>query len=98
MNKLINILKDIRHEIDHFLNAMVNKILNISLKFSPYDLDLKLITRFSVGDSFEKACNPHEENCVKSKKLSSRNVLSLEDVIASKIKSSRLKDLLDTQK
>jgi hypothetical protein len=70
---------------------------NISIKFSPYDLDLELITRFSINKSFEEAYNSSEEEIIKGEKLLKWKVLSYDDLITSKIKSSRPKDLLDIE-
>lgn len=97
MNKLIRVFKDMDYEIDQFPQAVMNKMQNISLKFSPYDLDLELITRFSVGKTFDKAYKESEEDHIKANKLLRWNVLSIEDLITSKLKSSRPKDLLDIQ-
>lgn len=97
MNNLILVFKDMDYEIDQFPQAVMNKMQNISLKFSPYDLDLELITKFSVGKTFDEAYKESEEDHIKGNKLLRWNVLSLEDLIASKLKSSRPKDLLDIQ-
>jgi hypothetical protein len=40
------------YEIDDFEN--VKKQQNISVKFSPVDLDLELITKFSVNKTLQK--------------------------------------------
>lgn len=97
LNNLIRVFKDMDYEIDQFPQAVMNKMQNISLKFSPHDLDLELITRFSVGKTFDEAYKESEEDHIKSNKLLRWNVLSLEDLITSKLKSSRPKDLLDIQ-
>ncbi len=97
MTNLAYFFKDMGYKINQFLKAVMVKKQNISLKFSPYDLDLELITRFSVCNTFEEAYKENEEDLKKGNKLSMWNVLSLEDLITSKIKSSRPKDLLDTQ-
>jgi hypothetical protein len=68
-----------------------------AVKFSPIDLDLELITKFSVNKSFEEAYNDSEEITVNDKTFLKWNVLSLEDLITSKIKANRAKDLLDVQ-
>ena len=68
---------------------------------SPVDLDIELITRFSVGKSFQQAFKDSVEvkieGEVESFEIITWNVLSLEDLITSKIKSARPKDLLDIQ-
>ena len=97
MNKLIQVFNDMDYQIDKFPDKVMEKVQNISLKFSPHDLDLELITRFSVGKTFDDAYKESEEDYIKGNKLLKWNVLSLEDLISSKIKSSRPKDLLDIQ-
>lgn len=97
MNKLIQVFNDMDYQIDRFPDKVMEKMQNVSLKFSPHDLDLELITRFSVGKTFDDAYKESEEDHIKGNKLLKWNVLSLEDLISSKIKSSRPKDLLDIQ-
>ena len=67
------------------------------MKFSPLDLNLELITNFSVNKSFEEAFQDSEEVTVNNKTFLSWRVLSLEDLITSKVKANRPKDLLDIQ-
>lgn len=74
------------------------QLQNISIKFSPYDLDLELITRFSVNKSFNEAYKESEEVIIKDNPFLRWRVLSLDDLIISKIKAGRPKDLLDIQK
>jgi len=97
MDKLLKVFKEMDYEIDEFPEAVLNERQNISLKFSPYDLDLELITRFSIGKSFEDAFKESEEDFIKGEKLLKWNILSFSDLITSKLKSSRPKDLLDVQ-
>jgi hypothetical protein len=81
--------------IDDFPENVKQQQQNISIKFSPVDLDL--IMKFSVNKSFEEAYIDSEEITVNDKTFLRWNVLSLEDLIASKIKANRAKDLLDIQ-
>src|SRR5690606_1504285 len=55
LNKLILVFKEMGYEIDSFPKEVENGEQNISIKFSPADLDLELITRFSLSKSFEEA-------------------------------------------
>ena len=70
---------------------------NISIKFSPLDLNLELITNFSVNKTFDEAYNDSESVEVNNKLFLRQNVLSLENLITSKIEAGRPKDLLDVQ-
>ncbi|MCC5919208.1 MAG: hypothetical protein LAT68_00505 [Cyclobacteriaceae bacterium] len=84
-------------EMDDFPESVKSKNQNISLKFSPEDLDVELITRFDIGKTFEQA---YEESIlveVNKKSLLKWRVLSYEDLIISKLRASRPKDLLDIQ-
>jgi Nucleotidyltransferase of unknown function (DUF6036) len=95
--KLILVFNEMGYEIIDFPENVKKQEQNISIKFSPPDLDLELITKFSVNKSFEEAYNDSEEVIVNNNLFLKWNVLSLEDLITSKIKANRPKDLLDIQ-
>jgi hypothetical protein len=97
MVKLVRVFNEMGYEIEEFPDTVMNKMQNISIKFTPYDLDLELITRFSVGKSFDEAYQESSIDYKKEQKLLRWNILSYEDLITSKVKSSRPKDLLDIQ-
>ena len=97
-NKLISVFNEMGYEISEFPVKVHKQLQNISIKFSPYDLDLELITRFSVNKSFSEAYEESEEVIIKGKPFLRWRVLSLDDLIISKIKAGRPKDLLDIQK
>ncbi|CAA9195424.1 nucleotidyl transferase AbiEii/AbiGii toxin family protein [Flavobacterium bizetiae] len=95
--KLVMVFNEMGYEIDDFPENVKQEQQNISIKFSPVDLDLELITKFSVNKSFDEAYRDSEETTVNDKTFLKWNVLSLEDLITSKIKANRAKDLLDVQ-
>lgn len=95
--KLVAVFNEMGYEILDFPETVKNQQQNISIKFSPLDLDLELITNFSVNKSFDEAYNDSEKVTVKNNDFLSWNVLSLEDLITSKVKARRPKDLLDIQ-
>jgi len=97
MNKLIAVFNEMGYELEKFPDSVMNKMQNISIKFTPHDLDLELITRFSIGKSFDQAYNESEVDFIRGEKLMRWNILSYTDLINSKLKSSRPKDLLDVQ-
>lgn len=66
------------------------------MKLSP-DLEIELITRFKLGKTFEEAYQSSEEFVAAGQKMLKWNVISFEDLVASKLKSGRPKDLLDVQ-
>lgn len=43
------------YEIDDIPASVKNQISNISIKFSPVDIDIELITKFEIGKSFDEA-------------------------------------------
>jgi predicted nucleotidyltransferase component of viral defense system len=95
--KLIKAFNDLGYEIDDFPEKVKNQEQNISVKFSPVDLDLELITNFSVNKTFNEAYLNAETVIVNDNPFLRWNILSFEDLITSKIKSNRPKDLLDIQ-
>jgi hypothetical protein len=95
--RLIATFNEMGYEIEDFPEAVKNQKQNISIKFSPIDLNLELITNFSVNKSFEQAYNDSEKVVINEKNFLRWNVLSFEDLITSKIKANRPKDLLDIQ-
>lgn len=95
--KLLVVFNEMEYEINDFPEKVKRKEQNISVKFSPYDLDLELITNFSINKSFEEAFRDSEKVTVNNKTFLSWRVLSLEDLITSKVKANRPKDLLDIQ-
>ena len=94
---LIKVFNDMGYEIDDFPEEVKTKQQNISIKFSPVDLDLELITNFSVNKTFDEAFNDSEEVIVNENPFLRWNILSFDDLITSKIKANRPKDLLDIQ-
>ncbi|CAM2741117.1 Nucleotidyl transferase of unknown function [Flavobacterium succinicans] len=95
--KLVAVFNEMGYEIEDFPENVKKEKQNISIKFSPLDLDLELITKFSVNKTFDEAFESSEEVTVNSNSFLKWNVLSLEDLITSKIKANRPKDLLDIQ-
>lgn len=97
LEKLIKVFNEMGYTIESFPDKVKNQEQNISVKFSPGDLNLELITRFSISKSFDEAYRHSELATVNDKDIFKWNVLSLEDLIDSKIRAGRNKDLLDVQ-
>jgi hypothetical protein len=96
--KLVSLFKEMGYEIDAFPKEVHEQKQNISVKFSPLDFDLELITKFEIGKSFELAYQESEEVVIsKENKLLKWNVLSIHDLLESKRRAARAKDLLDIQ-
>lgn len=83
------------YEIDDFPEKVKQGLQNISVKFEPLDLNLELITNFSIGECFEEAYKTAQTASRNEGSELSWRVLSYEHLIASKIKSARPKDLAD---
>jgi predicted nucleotidyltransferase component of viral defense system len=94
---LIKVFNEMGYEIDDFPEKVKKQEQNISIKFSPIDLDLELITNFSVNKSFDEAYRNAETVIVNDNPFLKWNILSYEDLITSKIKANRPKDLFDIQ-
>ncbi len=89
-------LNNFGYELEKFPEEVISGNQNISLKFSP-ELEVELITRFNPGKTFEEAFKESIEFKPKGQKLMKWNIISYEDLINSKIKSGRPKDLLDVK-
>ena len=97
MKKLVNVFQDLGYDIEDFPAAVKKQEQNISVKFSPVDFNLELITKFSVNKSFDDAYKDADQKVIKGNKVLKWNIISFDDLITSKIKSDRPKDLLDVQ-
>lgn len=96
--RLLAIFQNLGYDINEFPDSVLKGEQNISLKFSPVHIDIEFITRFSVNKTFEEAFKESEiVEFKENQKVFKWRVLSLEDLITSKIKSARPKDLLDIQ-
>ncbi len=95
--KLILVFTEMGYEIKDFPQEVKDQMKNISVKFSPIDLNLELITRFSSSKTFEQAYKNSILAEVEGAKFLKWKVLSYEDLIDSKIKANRPKDKLDIQ-
>ncbi|MAN28574.1 MULTISPECIES: nucleotidyl transferase AbiEii/AbiGii toxin family protein [Mesonia] len=96
-DKLCKVFNEMGYEIDSFPKEVKNKKKNISVKFSPEDLNLELITNFSSFKTFDEAYQNSELVEINKSQVLKWRVLSYEDLIASKLRSQRPKDLLDIQ-
>lgn len=96
--KLLLVVREMGYGIEDFPNSVKHQEQNISLKFSQVDIQIELITRFSVNKTFDEAFEASEVVVFKSGlSVNKWRVLSYGDLITSKIKAGRPKDLLDIQ-
>ncbi|SEJ30784.1 hypothetical protein SAMN05192553_103161 [Cyclobacterium xiamenense] len=94
-SKLLQVFQRMGYEIDSFPDKVKTKQQNISVKFSPADLNLELITNFQIGKSFDEAFAESEKVEIRDHGVFKWNVLNLNDLLESKRRAARPKDLLD---
>lgn len=94
---LRNTLNDMGYEFDDFPDDVKQGKQNISIKISPV-IDIELITSFNPGRNFEE-CYRYRETVTRQLwsegEIFTYDVISFEDLISSKIKAGRPKDLYD---
>lgn len=95
--KLVKVFTGMGYEIDDFPENVKKQQQNISVKFSPASMEIELITNFSVNRPFGSAYSDSIETSLVNDASVKWRVLNLEDLITSKVKAGRPKDLLDIQ-
>jgi hypothetical protein len=95
--KLVTVFNEMGYEIDDFPDDVKKQLQNISVKFSPASMEVELITQFSVNKPFSQAFEESVETALVTDASVKWRVLSFEDLITSKVKSGRPKDLMDIQ-
>ena len=92
---LRNALNELGYEFDDFPEDVKNGQQNISIKISPV-IDIELITSFNPGRSFDECYGQRysSTNTVNGETFS-YDVIAFNDLINSKIKAGRPKDLYD---
>lgn len=94
--KLVDTLRSLGYDLDHLPDSVLRAEQNISIKISP-DMEIELITRFDPGRSFEDAWARSVASELAEQPVTLYRVLNYEDLIESKRRSARPKDLLDIQ-
>ncbi len=95
LKNLLLVVNDMGYQLDDFPDQVKKQEQNISIKFTPSDYDLELITFFSSEINFEDALAKSEKSEIEGQIM--YKVLSFDHLIESKLKSQRPKDLLDVQ-
>ena len=95
-NRLIAALRSIGLHIDRLPEKVERQEQNVSIKISP-DLEIELITRFHPGYTFDEAWARSETADLIGHPVTRYRVLSYDDLLASKLRAARPKDLLDVQ-
>lgn len=94
--RLVTVLRSLGFEVNKLPEAVLRQEQNISIKISP-DMEIELITRFTPGCTFEEAWARSEVSELAGEPVALFRVLSYDDLVASKLRSARPKDLLDVQ-
>jgi hypothetical protein len=89
-------LRSIGYEVDAFPESVLKADRNITLKMSP-GLEVEIITFLRPGYSFDEAWSRAELVQLAGESVNSFRVLNFPDLIESKLRSGRPKDLLDVQ-
>ncbi len=95
--KLIEVFRQMGYDIQEFPEDVAQQKQNISVKFSPEDLDIELITRFEIGKSFDQAFEEANEVEINKEKILKWRVINYADLLESKRRAARPKDLLDIE-
>lgn len=98
LDKIVNVLKEWGPETLLLPIPNMNRMQNISAKFSPTSLNLELITNFVVDKSFSWAFEDSKEASLEEDSNIKWRVLSLEDLIVSKTDSQNPVEILELQK
>lgn len=95
-DKLLAVLRTLGYALERLPEAVLRQEQNVSIKLSP-DMEIELITRFNPGKTFAEAWADSEATVLAGEPVAIYHVLSFDDLIASKLRSARPKDLLDIQ-
>ncbi len=93
-DRLLSALRSMGFDLDKLPEAVLRSEQNISIKISP-DLDIELITRFDPGCTFDEAWSRGEAAEIAGQPVTRYRVIGFNDLIESKLKAARPKDLLD---
>lgn len=95
LNNLTIVLKELGYKFDSFPDSVFEAKQNVSIKATPH-FDLELITQFNPNKTFKEAYADAEiAEYIWQEEKESYRVLHYDDLITSKVKASRPKDLLD---
>ena len=92
--KLLRVLQGLGYIIDELPDKVLRSEQNITIKISP-DQEIELITRFDPGCTFDEAWSRCEITDTNGTPVARYRVIGFDDLLASKTRSARPKDLLD---
>ena len=94
--RMLEALREMGFLIDGIPDKVARAEQNVSIKISP-DMAIELITRFDPGRTFDEAWSRSELAEVAGHPVTRYRVLAYDDLVQSKLRSARPKDLLDVQ-
>ena len=94
--RLVRTLQAEGYAVDGLPRAVLEQEQNISIKMSP-DLDLEVRTRFDPGSTFQEAWDRRVEAELAGRPVARFHVLHRDDLITSKLRAGRPRDMLDVQ-
>lgn len=97
LDNLILTFQEMGFEVSSFPEEVINQQKNVSVKFTPADLDLELITKFEISKSFDEAYHSSDEVVITGHYLRKWRVLNFDDLLESKKRAARPKDFLDIE-
>ena len=98
LNNLTKAIQSCGYEITELPEEVQSGAQNISIKFSPENpLSIELITAFKLKKSFDEVYNDCLLGEIQGQSIIRYRILNFDDLIESKIRSGRPKDLLDVK-
>jgi predicted nucleotidyltransferase component of viral defense system len=94
LKNLANALKQLGYDFEAFPDEVIEQKQNISIHISPV-FKIELITYLNFGFSFQQVWDKSVESRIEKHKVMKFRVLSFEDLITSKLKAGRPKDMYD---
>ena len=94
LENLSKALKQLGYDFDTFPDEVIEQKQNISIHISPV-FKIELITYMNFGFSFQQVWDKSVESKIEKQKVIKFRVLSFEDLITSKLKAGRPKDMYD---
>ena len=92
--KLLAVFQHMSYSIKNLPQEVKDGKQNVSIKISP-EQEIEIITMFNPNKSFDEAYGEANEFKLGRKSIKKMKVIHLNDLIASKAKSRRTKDMLD---
>lgn len=96
LQSLVQALRFIGYKLPDLPEEVKSGEQNISIKISP-DLEIELLTSFNPGKTFDAAYEDSVVHKIEGHEYLKWNIISLKDLISSKIGTNRPKDKLDVE-